>query len=119
MSTMSQGDQRASNSRTVVALRRGHLTLLVGRAAELPTSLSSDPAFGKQAHRLYIESGGATTRNVSKSLDRLLLETEAESRHMSLQSRQAAKVQADRPVPYGWLVTCQNALQRAWAAPSR
>jgi hypothetical protein len=48
-------------SRTVVALRHGHLSLLAGRLAELSASLSSDPAFVKQARRLCRQSGGATS----------------------------------------------------------
>jgi hypothetical protein len=57
----------------VLALRCGHLALLVGRLAELPTSLSSDPAFEEQARRLYRQSGGANPLKVSESLVRLFL----------------------------------------------
>jgi hypothetical protein len=103
----------------VVVLGRGRIDLLVGWLAELPTSVFSDPAFGEQARRLYSQSEGANPLEVIKSLFRLLLETEAESRHRILQSRLAAKVQAGRPGPYGWLVTCKNVFQGAWAAPSR
>jgi hypothetical protein len=40
----------------------------------MPTSLSSDPAFGEQPRRLYRQSGGATPLKVSESLVRPLLE---------------------------------------------
>jgi hypothetical protein len=68
-----KGDLRASTSRNVVALRRGHLALLVGRLAEFSTSLSSDTHFGEQARRLYRQSGVATPLKVIKSLVRLFL----------------------------------------------
>jgi hypothetical protein len=57
----------------MAAMRRGHLALLVGRLAELPTSLSSNPAFGNQALRFYRQPGGATPLKVSGSLVRILL----------------------------------------------
>jgi hypothetical protein len=65
--------------RTVVALRRGLLALLVRRLAEFLASLSSDPAFEEQTCCLYRQSGGANPLSVNESIVRLLVETEVES----------------------------------------
>jgi hypothetical protein len=43
-SSVAKAIDELPTSRTVVALRRGHLALLIGRQAELPTSLSSNSA---------------------------------------------------------------------------
>jgi hypothetical protein len=40
---------------------------------DTPTPLSSDPAFGEQARRLYRQSGGATPPKESKNIGRLIL----------------------------------------------
>jgi hypothetical protein len=103
----------------MVALRRRHLALLEGRPSSV-AHLSLTTQLLESQPAAYIENPAALPLlKLIKSLGRLLLETEVESRHRTLQSRLAAKVQAGRPGPYGWLVTCQNGFQGARAAPSR
>jgi hypothetical protein len=49
------------------------LALLGYGSAELPTSLSSDPAFGELTRRVYRQYDGATSPKVCKNIARLLL----------------------------------------------